>query len=423
MRELFSVVAMGIVSSTWLGGAAGAAPITLDKTNSVADARLDAGSGVCASATQFKTQATPLNTVSDAQMLLDKPATDPAIIGRRSAIFDNLNFRNGNSGAGGDFTIPMYPDTYLPYSANSAAMPPDLTPSGDQNIAVRIRGYLNVTDTLGGQPVTFALNCDDFCSLSIGKKSIIPLAHLQIAGRIAQQVIFKDNGLYPIEIVFAQNSNAAFLELSRALSAEPEGPQSSPVDPNKFGLIPGTALYSAIVGSSAGCQECGAPGMDCSAGDYCGDGLCQMCNVADHCGSACITCPAGARICSAGQCVECASTADCAMGQLCDTATGHCKKPVEGIDGGTDGGGMSVGCQCQTAGGQGRRSRFWLLLAALGALGATRRLWLRRRPSSPASRTACRHHAATERADRAWPQGGCWRDRAGASVVARNIEI
>ena len=70
------------------------------------------------------------------------------------------------------------------------------------------------------------------------------------------------------------------------------------------------------------------------------------------------------------------------MGQLCDTATGQCKKDVEGIDGGTNGGGMSVGCQCQTAGGQSRRSSFWLLLAALGAMGAARRPWLRRRPSS-----------------------------------------
>lgn len=92
-------------------------------------------------------------------------------------------------------------------------------------------------------------------------------------------------------MVFAQNTSAAFLELSRALSAEPEGPQSSSVNPNKCNLIPRTALYSAIVGSSLSCQECGAPAMDCSAGDYCGDGLCQPCNVADHCGSACITCP------------------------------------------------------------------------------------------------------------------------------------
>ena len=57
----------------------------------------------------------PVDTVSDAQMLLKashRPV--PSIEGRRSTIFDNPNFRNGNSGAGGDFTIPMYPDTYLP---------------------------------------------------------------------------------------------------------------------------------------------------------------------------------------------------------------------------------------------------------------------------------------------------------------------
>lgn len=304
-----------------------AAPITLDKTNSVADARRDPGTGVCGSIIHFKTQMAPVNTVPDASTLLNKPASDPAITGRKSTIFDNLNFRNNDPSSGGDFTIPMYIDSYLPYSANNAAMPPDFDPiTGDSNIAMRVRGYLNVTNTLGGAPVTFAINCDDFCSLTIGKKPIIPLAHLQIAGRITQQVIFKDPGLYPIEMVYAQNTNVAFMELSRALSAEPEGAQINGVDTSKFKLITATDMYSAIIGSNVSCQECGAPGMDCSTGNYCGDGLCQACNVPDHCGPTCQTCPTNARICNAGKCVQCTADDQCPPGQTCNNGT--CAPPI-----------------------------------------------------------------------------------------------
>ena len=81
--------------------------------------------------------------------------------------------------------------------------------------------------------------------------------------------------------------------------------------------VPTVALYSAIIGSNPLCQECGAAGRNCSPGNYCGDGLCQTCNVAAHCCPMCRTCPATTPICSAGQCVECVSSDMCPPGQRC----------------------------------------------------------------------------------------------------------
>src|SRR5262249_28652309 len=161
---------------------------------------------------------------------------------------------------------------------------------------MRIRGYLNVANTTGGTPVTFAINCDDACYLMLGKKMIIPIADERISARVTQQVIFKDPGLYPIEIVYYQNASTAYLEWSRAAGAQPEGNQMANLDTKLYKLIPVGELYSAIIGANATCQECGAPGMDCSSGNYCGDGLCQACNIPDHCGPDCKTCPANARI-------------------------------------------------------------------------------------------------------------------------------
>jgi len=304
-------------------GPALAVPVTLDKTNTVASMRTDPGTGICGSVIQYKVQQSPIQTKMDAANLLDKPSTDSNILGRKSIIFDNFNFRNADKGSTADFTVPGYIDTLFPYSADVNAAPPGT----DEQIAMRARGYLNVKNTLGGQPVTFGVFCDDFCSLKIGKKDIIPLAHLQTGGRMTQQVIFRDTGLYPVEIVYGQNTNYAYLEWSRALSAEPEGSQMTPLDTNKFKIIPSADLYSAIVGSNPGCQECGAPGQDCSVGNFCGDGLCQPCNLPDHCGQTCQVCPESARLCNAGKCVQCTSDAMCPLpGQTC--TDGQCKPPT-----------------------------------------------------------------------------------------------
>lgn len=79
-------------------------------------------------------------------------------------------------------------------------------------------------------------------------------------------------------------------------------------------------------GESRACQECGAPALACGDGSYCGDGLCQDCNQPDHCGPSCMRCPADARLCSLGRCVQCSRDPDCGGGLVCEA--GRCVPPT-----------------------------------------------------------------------------------------------
>lgn len=304
-----------------------AAPPVIDKSQRVAEPRASAGTGICGSVTHF-TAAQPLVSQADAVALLNKPTTDAAILGRTARLFDNINFRNGQPNTNGDFTLPNYRDEVFPYSLDPMA-----TPMGtDSNIAIRLRGYFNVPATLIGKTISFGVNCDDFCSLRIGTTSLMPPGNELVSARVIKQVSFKDAGLYPIEMIYYQNGSTAYLEWARTDTAVPECPNDICQIPltdtttyaGQFKLIQKSELYSAVVGENPSCQECGAPGMDCSTGNYCGDGLCQACNLPDHCGPTCTKCPANAYICKAGACVQCIADDQCPNGQICDTNGGKC---------------------------------------------------------------------------------------------------
>lgn len=319
MRSWHVLVAyLGLLQSLLVS----AAPIELDKSSSVADVRHDPGTGICGSAVHFQAQAQPLTMTSQAAALLDLPFTDASILGHYAGLFDSTNLRNASPGAAGDFTAPAFPDSFIPFSADPAAVPQGM----DTNVALRLRGYVNVQGPRSDGAITFGLSCNDACALRIGGTDIIGAADLAASGRATRQVIFHAPGLYPAEIMYFQNDAAAYLEWTRALSAEPEGPQLSPLDPAKFQPIPTGELFSASVGSNPGCQECGAPGQSCASGNYCGQGLCQACNVAQHCGPSCQTCVAPASLCSAGRCVECTADDMCQLGTLCDG--GRCLPPT-----------------------------------------------------------------------------------------------
>lgn len=304
-----------------------AAPAVIDKSQSVAGPRATAGTGICGSVTHFMATQ-PLVSQAAAVAILNKPTTDPAILGRTARLFDNINFRNGQPNTNGDFTLPNYRDEVFPYSLDPMA-----TPMGtDSNITLRLRGYFNVPATLIGKTISFGVNCDDFCSLRIGTTTLMPAGNELVSARVIKQVSFQDAGLYPIEMVYFQNGSTAYLEWARTDNAVPECPNDICQIPltdattyaGQFKLVQKGELYSAIVGENASCQECGAPGMDCSTGNYCGDGLCQACNLPDHCGPTCTKCPATAYICKAGACVQCIADDQCPNGQICDTNGGKC---------------------------------------------------------------------------------------------------
>ena len=335
-----------------LTGTAAANPPTFDKSQAVSGPRTDAGTGLCGSVTHFLA-AQPLSQKADAAALADKPSTDSMVLDRTSRLFGNINFRNGQPNTAGDFTMPTYPDAILPYSKDAAAMPMGT----DSNLVVRLRGYLNVPAALTGKVISFGVNCDDFCSLQIGKTAVVPMADERISARVIRQASFKDPGLYPVELLYYQNGSTAFLEWSRSDVAVQECPNdiclTSLTDPvmyqSNFKLVAAAELYSSIVGQNSACMECGAAGTSCATGNYCGDGICQQCNTADHCGSSCQACPATARTCSAsGQCVECTADAQCSSGSTCDSASGKCKTPP-GADNSSYTGGTGCSLSQRTA--------------------------------------------------------------------------
>jgi Cys-rich repeat protein len=310
------------------------AQVVIDKTQAVAGPRRDVGTGACGTFIQYKRQGMPPmppRTKQDAIDLLNKPGTDPALRGRISRLIDRINFRNGDGYTGfveGDFTGAMSADEYLPYSQSAKA-----SPTGDDlDIAMRVRGYFNVPADMAGKTVTFGMNCDDFCALRIGKTDVVPGFDITQSSRVIRQAKFTDSGLYPIEMIYFQTAGPAYIEWALADTPQPECSQgcnlalTDTAYNGQFKLIPSGRLFSAIIGENRPCQECGAPGLDCSPGNYCGDGLCQDCNVPDHCGPTCMRCPDDRRICSAGACVQCTLDEQCPSGRVC--VNGTCTPPT-----------------------------------------------------------------------------------------------
>ena len=298
------------------------AVVVLDKSQAVAAPRLAAGSGLCGSVTHF-VAAQPLSTPAEAIAILNQPPPPPA--DRTSRLFPRINLRNSQTSAGADFTGATYPDELFPYS--QGAMPP----GNDTNFALRLRGYFNVPAALAGRPFSFAIHCDDFCSLRLGTTLVMPAADQRVSARVIKQVMFKDAGLYPIELIYFQNGSAAYLEWARTSAEVAECSQDScqlpltdPSYAGQFQLLPKGELYSAVAGENPACQECEEPGPGCATGTYCGNGLCQPCNVSAHCGASCLKCPDDAPTCSAGKCAQCTGECDCTGGLLCDVPSGKC---------------------------------------------------------------------------------------------------
>lgn len=310
------------------------AEVLIDKAQSVAGPRSDAGTGACGTFIQYKRQGAPPMppaTRQDAEALLNRPATDTAFIAMRlSRLVERVNLRNGQTGVvEGDFTGAMYPDELFPYSQS-----PQASPMGtDVDIAMRLRGYFNVSSELAGKTLSFALNCDDFCALRIGQTDVVPGFNNTQSQRVIKQVRFAEAGLYPIELIYFQTAGAAYFEWAFADIAQPECTQfcttrltDTTLYGGKFAPVATSSLYSAVVDANPACQECGAPGLSCGSSSYCGDGLCQDCNQPDHCGPSCARCPSDARLCAVGKCVQCVLDADCDAGLVCEV--GRCVPPT-----------------------------------------------------------------------------------------------
>lgn len=312
---------------------AAAAPIAVPSDVAVAPVRTDVGDGVCVNAVHVQDPANfqiAFNNVDDALGLLNQTSTRLVRDGVVSNVFPFLNFANGDPVAGGDFDG----DLSFPFSRNAGSTPQN----NDRNLAVRVRGYLNINTAAPNFPRTLGLYADDGARMRIGNIPItVPDVDERRSARMLRQIDYGKSGLYPFEIVYYQNGSEAVLELSGTPLMNLDD-QTPPSNLKLLGFrtlgasAPNLELYSARSGAVKMCQECSSD-MTCAPGNYCAkdfgplppEGLCAPCNLPDHCGTSCMRCPTDRRICSAGSCVECAVDADCPSGKVCDPSTKSCR--------------------------------------------------------------------------------------------------
>ncbi len=337
-----------------------AAPVQIPAASSAANPRRDLGGGLCGSAVHL-TLPGVLTSVDAARAFLSPAAGMANIDDRLTTRFAYLNFINSVDNARSDIANPEP----LPFSPLSSAQ----KPSDGQNIAMRLRGYMNIPRA---GIYTFGVQADDGYSLVIAGTPISQSTTNDVSLRDSRQVQFAAPGLYSIELTYYQNRSQAVLALVRSSQADLELRASPTPFPSSFTLIEQTSLYSAVAGSSS-CSECTADADCTTSGQYCGAGLCQDCNNSRHCGASCTPCSADKPICSNGSCGPCTSDLQCLDGQICDTALGACTARPEL----QFAGGCSAGAQASSTGAAGASPApllaFFGLLLSLVFFSARRR--------------------------------------------------
>lgn len=329
------MIGLGLLFAALLPRRALAAPVVVGPAQAVAAAKRVAGGGACATAVHLGSFNT-LTSPGVAAFYVSQPPGMSTVDGKISLAISSVNFRNGDVNAVSDFA-GVQP---LPFSSLAGAA----KQGNDQNIAMRVRGYLNVR---GAATYTFGVQADDGYRLSIGGILISQSTVTGTSLHDSRQVQFTAPGLYPLELVYYQQIGSAVIALSRAPGEDVEVSSTPTELPASFQLLDAADLFTALVGKGS-CGECQTD-ADCGSGSgqYCQDGLCQQCLVGSHCGPTCMQCPAGLPACSGTQCAECSPedthvcdlkgllcinnactpcTADeqCDTGKICDSAFGQC---------------------------------------------------------------------------------------------------
>jgi outer membrane exchange protein TraA len=219
----------------------------------------------------------------------------------------------------------------------------------------RLRGYLNVTPDMVSKPLHFGFFADDAVSLTIFDRNTVPYQIINRppqlgapAWRTTNTVTFQQAGLYPIEVLYAEVTDQAALELAlldgtftdfeRTANQTPVISLSS----SGFVLVPAEKFFQAETGRPSSpsldqCQQCnrananapGNGGCGLNSGQYCNSAaLCASCDTPRFCGPSCSPCGQSTPLCinfnGTYTCVECDSDTQCPNGR-CDPATHACK--------------------------------------------------------------------------------------------------
>lgn len=318
-----------------------AQPVQIPANKIAAPARTDMGDGLCATAVHVADPPLgqiPFSSVEDALGTLNRSSMRLTEDGRFSSVYSLVNFRNNDPIAMGDFSG----DLLAPFSDNPGARPP----GNDRNFAIRLRGYINVGGAdPGGLQRTLGLYADDGARLRLGGVLVtVPDIDERLSARRIRQIQYGGSGLYPVELIYYQNGSEAVLELSESSQLIPENSKLTNLHGLGFNLVGeprpnlfvNTELYTARSGAVPMCVECSSDNM-CPTGNYCvkdwgplpPEGLCQTCNVTDHCGPSCMACGAANPICYSGVCIQCLEDKDCSGGLVCNQTSHQCEQPYE----------------------------------------------------------------------------------------------
>ncbi|HVG60422.1 MAG TPA: outer membrane exchange protein TraA family protein, partial [Hyalangium sp.] len=194
----------------------------------------------------------------------------------------------------------------------------------------RFRGYLNVTPELLNKPLHFGFYTDDAVSLVIFDRNNVQYQVInrppQLGAptwRTTNSVTFQKPGLYPIEILYAEVTDHAALEMSILdgvfVDFERTAPQSLSLSNSGFLLVPPERFFQTETGRPSfpddpttpqdelsQCQQCnrananapGNGGCGLNSGYYCnGAALCAPCDTARVCGPSCSPCGQSTPLC------------------------------------------------------------------------------------------------------------------------------
>ncbi len=262
-------------------------------------------------------------------------------------VFDlSNNNTSGLKSSYGDFTDSMLP---MCQTGGCDFFVNDTTTS----FGSRMRGFLNVTQSMAGRPLHFGFYADDAVSLTFfdNKQNAYPvlIRPPQLGAptwRTTNTVTFNKPGLYPLEILYCEIVEHAALEFSIL-----DGPFADfELPANQMGSVnlktAGFNLFTAAnffqtedgqppFNDPKQCAQCNRqfanlPGNGgCGAGYYCnGAAVCAPCDTALFCGPTCSPCGASTPFCINGnagaQCGQCRTDADCKMPFKCDATTHMC---------------------------------------------------------------------------------------------------
>jgi outer membrane exchange protein TraA len=231
----------------------------------------------------------------------------------------------------------------------------------------RFRGYLNVTPSMVNKPLHFGFYADDAVSFVLFDRNNVQYPVINrppqlgaATWRSTNSVTFQQSGLYPVELLYAEVTEHAALEMalldgsfvdferpasqtpiiklndSSFLLVQPEqffqtetGRPSFPDDP----ATPDDELRKCSQCNRASANAPGNGGCGLNSGYYCnGAALCAPCDTSRLCGPACSPCgqstPNCVNVNGTYTCVECTDDTQCG-GRRCDLTTNTCTGCLE----------------------------------------------------------------------------------------------